>query len=97
MSKLMQIVEKDIQNQGQMERRLIAISKKYPGAWVPSIIPFSTEVHFLQFRSPSKIPDRYMDSHIPGVEIKIGYEGKLVPFSKAAKLREQNRGVGGDR
>ena len=97
MKKLMQITEKNIRNQGQMEKRLVTLSKQYPGAWVASRVPFSDVVRFFQFQSPSKVPDGFMDSHDPFYDSKIGYEGKLIPFSKAAKLREQNRGIKEDR
>lgn len=80
-----------------MESRQLVLCKQYGGAWIASIMPFSHEVHFLMFDSPSKIPDIYIHSNNPFYDPQIAYRGKLIDFSRATKIREQNRGIGGDR
>ena len=71
------------------------------GAWVFVPEPFSPEIQdkdFKQYRSPSAIPDNVIDISWPRTEdARIGWQGKLVPFSTAARIREQNRGYSGDR
>lgn len=69
------------------------LSIKYGGAWVYFVLPFSHTVHFLKFQSPSKVPDSYIET----THNRIAYKGKIVPFSEAAQIREQNRGYTGDR
>jgi hypothetical protein len=99
MAKLKRKVE-EIKDTAQLHKRLKELSIKEGGAWTFSILPFSHDVHFVSADSPSKIPDSYFDGttqfgHYP--EGRIGYKGEIVGFTKAARIREQNRGIGGDR
>ena len=80
----------------QLHEKLKELSLEHGGAWIYSIMPFQREsepTKFLRFDSPSKVPDTYIGSSKKDV---IGYKGKLVPFSKAAQIREQNRGYSKD-
>ena len=75
-------------------QRLIDLSKG-GGAWVYAVLPFSKpgdNVTFYQFQNPSRVPDYFMDL----THDRIGFGGKIVQFTKTAKVREQNRGVSGD-
>lgn len=89
-----------IKDTAHLHKRLKELSIKEGGAWSFSIMPFSHEVHFISADSPSKIPDAYLDGTRGYGEYpkgRIGYKGELIGFSKAACIREQNRGMGGDR
>lgn len=69
-------------------------------AWIASVMPFSTEVRFYRFKSPSAVPDYFMDLGIKsgfGEKAQIAYNGKWVSFSKSAVIREQKRAYGADR
>ena len=72
---------------------LKSISKEKGGAWIFEIVPFSHDTYFIHFENPSSVPDYFIDS----TKNRIGYNGKIVPFSKAAQIREQNRGYTADR
>jgi len=80
-----------------LEAHQLALSNRHGGAWVGDIMPYSMEVHFFMYASPSKVPDSFIESGNPFYDPKIAYKGRLYDFTKAAKIREQNRGVGGDR
>jgi len=86
-------VKMEIDCTEQLEYVLCELSSKHRGAWVFSILPFSHTVTFLQFKSPSSVPDYFYDL----TKNRIGHKGKIVEFSKAAKQREQKRGHSGDR
>jgi len=99
MVKLKRKIE-EIKDTAQLHKRLKELSIKEGGAWTFSIMPFSHEVHFVQADSPSKIPDSFFEAttqfgNYP--EGRIGYKGEVIAFTKAARIREQNRGIGGDR
>ena len=65
------------------------------GAWVAMRKPFSSEVEFRRYQSPSRIPDRIYDLCRPlAEEPPVGYRGGLTGFTPAAKIREQNRAIG---
>lgn len=69
------------------------LSRDHGGAWVVDIPPFSQvgdDVHYIQFKSPSNVPDSWKDL----TKNRIAYQGKIIPFTKAAQIREQNRGMG---
>ena len=79
-----------IRDQDHLHATLKELSLKEGGAWTFVVMPFSHEVRFRQFKSPSSVPDIYHDqSHN-----RIGYKGEVVPFTNAARIREQNRGLG---
>lgn len=61
------------------------------GAWVYIIKPYDAnhETEFSQYDNPSSVPDYFIDL----TRGKIGYKGNIVGFTRAAKRREQNRGV----
>lgn len=83
----------------EMDDALVRLSAERGGAWVAVPMPFmqpGDAVEFRQFRSPSKVPDRYIQSCNPFHKPLIGYRGRLVDFTEAAKIREQNRGFGHD-
>jgi len=79
-----------IDNETGLEARLIALSQDHGGAWVFVIKPFSHVVQFVRFDNPSQVPDHYHD--LTGNT--IAYKGKLRGFTRAAVVREQNRGLG---
>jgi len=79
-----------IQNETELEARLITLSQEYGGAWVFVIRPFSHSVQFIRFENPSRVPDRYHDL----TQNTIAYKGELRGFTRAAIIREQNRGLG---
>ena len=84
---------KTVKTSKEITDTLKNFSIKYGGAWVYFVLPFTHTVHFLKFQSPSKVPDSYIETTYN----RIGYKGKIVPFSGAAQIREQNRGYTGDR
>jgi hypothetical protein len=89
-----------IHDTAQLHNRLVELSIKEGGAWTFSIMPFSHEVHFYGAASPSKLPDSFLEStrgHGDYPHGRIGYKGKIIVFSEKAYIREQNRGIGGDR
>lgn len=82
-----------IENQDALRTRLIELSQDGQ-AWVYSVEPFSHQVAFASFKSPSHVPDQYYD--LMASDRRIGYKGKLVPFSNATVVREQNKVVSRD-
>jgi hypothetical protein len=89
-----------IKDTEHLHKRLKELSVKEGGAWSFSITPFSHEVTFFGAPSPSKLPDYLIEQTRQYGEYpngRIGYKGEIVGFSKAAKIRDQNRGIGGDR
>lgn len=90
----------EIRDTAQLHKRLKELSLKEGGAWAFVIMPFSHEVHFVGAESPSKLSDGLLDATRGNGEYpegRIGYKGEIIGFSKAARIREQNRGIGGDR
>ena len=87
----------NIKGTKELEGKLVELSEKHGGAWVFSVTPFTHEVSFRRFSNPSSVPDEYFDltrskaddRHPRG---RIGYKGKIVPFTEAAFLREQAKG-----
>lgn len=76
--------------------KLKELSLQEGGAWVIYHRPFHQDFELHQYKSPSSVPDFYIDigfihdlKHVP-----IGYKGKIVNFSKTALIREQNRALG---
>lgn len=73
------------------------LSREQGGAWVCLLPPFCQSgdtALFERFASPSRVPDRYLELVAPGDEdAKIGWKGDMVPFTFAARIREQNRGL----
>jgi hypothetical protein len=97
MTKPVKRMIEQIKEINEMYARQLELSDKYGGAWISVPMPFSHEVHFLMFENPSKVPDGYIKSNNPFHDTQIAYKGKLHEFSKSALIREQNRGMGGDR
>lgn len=83
-----------IENADALKVRLIELSGNGQ-AWAYHIKPFSHEVTFVAFASPSRVPDWYYDLMYT-TDHQMGYRGRLAPFSKAAILREEWRGITGD-
>lgn len=75
-----------------MRVRLVELSRD-GRAWAYSVVPFSHDVTFAPFASPCRVPDGYREEMVL-TDHKIAYNGKLVNFTKAAIVREQNRGIG---
>ena len=73
-----------------LDARLIELSITEGGAWIADVMPFSKRVTFKQYPSPSQVPDHYHDLTMN----TMAYKGQLRGFTKAAKIREQNRGIG---
>jgi len=99
MAKLIEKTEQ-ITDTNQLHDRLKELSLKEGGAWSFSITPFSHEVVFVRAGVPSGIPDQYLEFTRGCGEYprgRIGHKGKIIGFSEAVWIREQNRGVGGDR
>jgi len=99
MAKLKKKIEQ-IRDTAQLHKKLIELSLKEGGAWTFAIMPFSHEVHFYGAESPSKLPDTFLESTRGNGEYprgRIGYKGKIIGFSEKTFIREQNRGIGGDR
>lgn len=82
--------------QQQIYNRLIELSINKGKAWTFSIVPFSHNVNYYQFKNPSSVPDDFIDSHTM-IDSNISFKGKLVGFTKAAIIREQQRGYTADR
>ena len=79
-----------IQNQQGLESMLQELSSKQGGAWVAVRRGFSIRFTFLQFKSPSAVPDSFYDLS----DNQIGYKGEIVGFTRAAVQREHNRALG---
>jgi hypothetical protein len=90
-----QIIE--VKNINEVYANLLRLSLE-GGAWAFSILPFSGTVSFYRYDSPSKVPDWFYDSmrtnEYPNGA--IGWRGGIVPFTKAAVIRDQQRGYGRD-
>ena len=76
-------------SQEQIENQIALLSIKHKGAWVYSVKPFTHEVAYTQYKFPSAVPDSCYDS----ADGKIGWKGRVIPFTQAARIREQNRGI----
>jgi len=77
-------------NEQELNAELVAASIEYGGAWVYSVNPFSNETKLTRYSTPSKVPDYFLDL----CNNTIAYKGELRKFTKAAQIREQNRGLG---
>ena len=73
----------------EIEGEIATLSLRHGGAWVYSVKPFTNAVTYTQYKCPSDVPDRCYDM----ADNQIGWEGHIVPFTKAARIREQNRGI----
>lgn len=80
----------ELKSTDALKSKLLELSKG-GGAYVAHVVFGSTAIY--RYDSPSKIPDHFIERNPWG----IAYNGKFVPFSKAAQIREQNRGYSGDR
>ncbi len=81
---------KIVENEADLINTLKNLSNEHGGAWVFCIKPFSHETEFSKFKNPSSVPDHYYDL----THNTMAYNGKIRGFTKAAKVREQNRGLG---
>ena len=80
----------------EVKRIALELSKKYGGAWVWLILPFAspgTPVVFRSYQSPCKVPDHLHDF----THNCIAYNGEMVEFTQAARIREYQRGFNADR
>jgi hypothetical protein len=82
-----------VANASEMNEQLVALSSQHGGCWAYQNQAFSSLVSFRQFASPSRVPDEYQDA-MWRTDARLGYKGKLVAFTAAARTREQNRGLG---
>jgi len=83
-------IARTVKDEPELWDTLKKLSIEHGGAWVHSVRPFSHEVTFKQFKNPSSVPDHFHD--LAGN--RIAWEGSLRGFTKAAQIREQNRGLG---
>ena len=83
----------EIADDAALTARLCELSRTDGGAWCYTIRPFSHTVRFVKFSSPCRVPDGLLGMQW-GTAGQIGYKGEIVPFTKAAGIREQNRGIG---
>jgi len=86
----MKAFTRTIKDEVELLETLKALSIEHGGAWVFSIKPFSHETTFEQFASPSKVPDGFHDI----TSNTMAHKGEIRGFTKAARRREQNRGIG---
>ena len=77
----------------QVHQELVRLSNG-GGAWVAENEVFSSEYNFRRYTSPSRVPDYLMESPDPFYTPRIGWKGRLVDWTSAAKIREQNRACG---
>lgn len=90
MAKPLKEIIREITNETELKNTLIDLSVNEGGAWVFSVKPFSHTVTFSQFKNPSSVPDHFSDA----TKNTMAHNGKIRGFTKAAKVREQNRGLG---
>jgi len=86
-------ITREIKDTAELIKTLKSFSIKYGGAWVPSIVPFTHTTEFYKYQSPSKVPDYMFDI----ARNRIGWKGKIVEFTEAAQIREEQRAYSGDR
>jgi hypothetical protein len=79
--------------QYEIDSLLAEKSLVHGGAWCWCKQPFAPTISFLRYATPSRVPDRLLDCWNGGLEVRIGWKGKVIQFSNAAKIREQNRGL----
>jgi DNA-binding GntR family transcriptional regulator len=94
-TKALMKVTKPAQNMDDATTIAKTLSHQHGGAWIILVKPFSSPgdpVDFLQFKSPSTVPDHYFDV----VHGTMYVDGKEHTFTHAAIIREQNRGLGAD-
>ena len=84
----------EVRDTAHRERLLIELSGR-GGAWVSSVNCFSHTTHFYRYQNPSSVPDWYIE-HAGYEGRRIGWQGKLTDFTRAAKIREELRGYNGD-
>jgi hypothetical protein len=90
MAKAMQKLTMVIKNETELMDTLKKLSVESGGAFVFAIKPFSHEVTFEQFKNPSSVPDQFIDL----TRNTMAFRGEIRGFTKAARRREQNRGLG---
>lgn len=79
-----------------IEAELVSRSVEQGGAWIAVRSgAFSSTIEYRRFASPCRVPDCLQDFCLPVLSrYRVGYKGKLVNFTLAAIIREQNRGIG---
>lgn len=88
-------LELPMHSEGEITATLKRLSSQHGGAWTYHMLPFSQpgdKATFTRHESPSKVPDRLFDI----THGRIGYKGGVTPFTKAAIIREHNRGITGE-
>jgi len=95
--KYLQKITETVTNPKQINDRLIELSNKQGKAWVFSVMPFSHTINYYQYPNPSSVPDSFLDTHAIGIDETIANKGRLVGFTKAAIIRDQQRGYTADR
>jgi hypothetical protein len=93
--KAMQEITMEMKTESEVKSNLVEFSK-LGGAWVISILPFSRTVSFRKYKNPSSVPDymRSLSRVGPVGDHLMAWKGVLRDFTKAAIIREQNRGLG---
>jgi 2'-5' RNA ligase len=81
-------IESSVSTEDEIENNLRDFSKEYGGAWVYSLRRFQRIITYVQYDSPSKVPDHFMGPTLN----TIGWKGKLVEFTAGAQERENQRG-----
>jgi len=74
-------------------RELLKASRGNDYTWAYDHEPFSTTIHLLAFKCASAVPDDFIDL-MWRTGSKLAKNGTLIPFTKAAIIRDQNRGLG---
>ena len=80
-----------IKDDAALHNQMIELSKD-GHAWISIIRPFSHDVTFMSFETPSRVPDRFYELS----RGEIAWKGRIRGFTKSAIIREQNRGLTSD-
>ena len=90
-----------VHSTSQIHDTLRHLSALHGGAWtyvLPDMSSWGDTAEFRQWASPSKVPANQLGWHRGPIEkFRMGWNGDLVGISEKTLVREQNRGIGGDR
>ena len=90
MAKELARITRTMTDEAHLFETLKELSRKEGGAWVFSIHGFSHKTDLIKFQNPSSVPDSFHDL----TRNKMAWQGKIRGFTKGARRREQNRGLG---
>ncbi len=92
------IETREFASEAELETRLIELSRNDQRAFCATVAPFSRVTTIHAFANPSRTPDHMIDVAVKFGSIEadrcIAYRGVMRGFTKAAVIREQNRGIG---